>query len=88
MKDVAEVTILRAISWPVSVLVESMIQASGKCLLREAKTGAAAVTSPTDTACIHIRGDPCISSKISGLMNPNFGPRLFLYFPVKIILHA
>jgi hypothetical protein len=85
---VAETAILRAISWPVSVLVENTMQASGKYVLKSATMGAAAVTSPTDTAWIHILGEPFISLKILLSTNPNFGPRLFLYFPVHIILAA
>ena len=88
MKDVAPVTILLAMSWPVSVLVESTMQASGKCVLKEATIGSAAVTSPTETACIHILGLPFISAKVEDRTRPNFGPMLFLYFPVSAILIA
>ena len=50
MWAVAAVTSFRAISWPVSVLVERTMHAAGKRERRAVTMGAAAVTSPTETA--------------------------------------
>ena len=47
---------LRAMAWPVSVPVEKTMPAWGSLPLRAATMGAAAVTSPTETAWIQIRG--------------------------------
>ena len=50
-------------------------------------TGAAAVTSPTDTAWTQIRGVPSRTSKPAGATRPSFPPMLFRYFPVRRILN-
>jgi len=50
MIAVAFITRLRAMSWPVSVLVDRTMHASGRRSRRAVTMGAAAVTSPTETA--------------------------------------
>ena len=63
---------LRAMAWPVSVPVERTILAWGSFPLRAATMGAAAVTSPTETAWTQIRGRPLSAETISSGMAPSF----------------
>ncbi len=56
MKAVACGMSLRAMDCPVSVPVERTMHAPGSFSLSIATIGAAAVTSPTETAWSHIRG--------------------------------
>ncbi len=62
------------------------MQAPGKRERSDATIGAAAVTSPTETAWTQIRGAPVIREGASREKRPNLGPRLFRYFPVRSIL--
>jgi len=78
-------TTLAAISWPVSVLVDSTMHAPGRAARRAATIGAAAVTSPTDTAWIQIRGEPFMAARRAGGITPNLGPMLRRYLPVRSI---
>jgi hypothetical protein len=87
MHAVAAVASFLAISWPVSVLVDRTMHASGKRERRASTIGAAAVTSPTETAWTQILGVPCwISDAASVETFPNLAARLRRYFPVRSIL--
>ena len=72
MKAVAWGIRLRAMVCPVSVPVERRILARGSFPLRAATMGAAAVTSPTETAWIQIRGWPSRAEIVSAGIAPSF----------------
>ena len=62
------------------------MQAPEKRERSDATMGAAAVTSPTETAWTQIRGIPAIREAVSWFKRPNLGPKLFRYLPVRSIL--